>query len=83
MTTGKVKLKVGIVGCGAIGSRIADSIRHDLKKECRLTALYDINHAKAKRLARKLGFKKNVKLSLKELIKDCDLMVEAVIAKRT
>ena len=83
MTTGKVKLKIGIVGCGAIGSRIAESIRYDLKKECRLTALYDINHAKAKRLAQKLGSKKIVKLSLKELIKDCHLMVEAVSAKRT
>jgi aspartate dehydrogenase len=79
----KHKLKIGIVGCGAIGSRIAESIKNDLKSECRLTGLLDICHDKAHQLAKRLSLKKITKSSLKQLIKDCELMVEAVSAKNT
>jgi len=41
------KFKVGILGCGAIGSRIAKSIQTDLKSFCQLSGLYDIVPQKA------------------------------------
>lgn len=75
--------KIGIVGCGAIGSRIAQSIQDDLQDVCRLTGLFDINDKKARQLADKLGLPKTVKESIKELIKSCDCMVEAVSAPST
>lgn len=83
MRTRKRKLKVGIVGCGAIGSRIAKSIKSELKDECRLSGLFDIKTEKAKNLAHALLAKNVVKSSLNNLVKDCDLIVEAVNAPTT
>ena len=77
------KLRVGIIGCGAIGSRIAQSIRFDLKNECRLSGVYDIVGQKSVQLARRLRIKNIVKSSLEELIKSCDCVVEAVSADNT
>ncbi len=79
----KRKCRIGIVGCGAIGSRIAKSVTSELKNECVLTGLYDIDHNKSKKLAKELAATKIVKASLKDLVKSCDLMVEAVNAKDT
>ena len=76
-------VKIGIVGCGAIGSRIAKSVHKDFKKDCRLTGLYDVDQKKADQLAKNLSLKKAVKKSITELIKSCDCMVEAVSAKNT
>ena len=45
------KIKVGIVGCGAIGSRLALSIDKDFKKICSLKGLYDIDSTKLKKLS--------------------------------
>ena len=36
------KLRVGILGCGAIGSRIAKSVTQELKDYCQLAGFYDI-----------------------------------------
>ena len=83
MTTHKKKSRIGIVGCGAIGSRIARSIKNELKNDCLLTSLYDIDEAKSKQLAGEITSKKIVKESLKDLIKSCDFVVEAVNAKDT
>jgi aspartate dehydrogenase len=77
------KVRIGIVGCGAIGSRVAHGIRKEFKETCQLNGLYDIDRSKAERLAKKLSFKKIVKESITELIKDCDCMVEAVSAQNT
>lgn len=77
------KLKIGIVGCGAIGSGIAKAVLKELKNDCQLTGLYDIDEAKAGTLEKALGLKTVRKNSLKELIRGCDLMVEAVNAKDT
>ena len=76
-------LKIGIVGCGAIGSRIAKSITHELKASCQLTGLYDIDTQKSQDVAQQLKQKKAVKSSFSELLKSCDLMVEAVNATDT
>ena len=77
------KLKIGVVGCGAIGSRIARSVKTDLKNECQLSGLFDINHEKSSQLAKDLSVKGAYKKSLEELIRDCDCMVEAVSADDT
>ncbi len=79
----RVQLKVGIVGCGAIGSRIADSIKKDLKNFCHVSGLYDIHEEKAFKLAKSLKSLKSVKTSLNDLIKSCDCMVEAINADNT
>ena len=77
------KIKVGIVGCGAIGSGIAKSVTNELKGLCQLTALYDIDVKKSEALARTCKVPNSVKKSLEQLLKNCDLMVEAVNAPHT
>ncbi len=79
----KKRLKIGILGCGAIGSRIAVSVQKELKDLCRLSGLYDINPQKAQTLEKKVSGQKLIKKSLNDLIHSCDLMVEAVNAPRT
>ena len=76
-------LKVGILGCGAIGSRIAESLKNDLKSQYELVGLFDIHEDKAKRLEEHLSLKRVVKKSYKDLLKSSDLIVEAVSAKNT
>lgn len=73
-----MKLKrIGIVGCGVIGSKIAAAADADLKDKVKLSALYDLNRAKARELAGKLRKKNIVAASLAELIRKSDLVVEA------
>lgn len=73
-------IKVGIVGCGAIGSRLALEIDKNLSRSMRLTALCDIDKEKAKKLISKLSGKPKV-TSLNDLVKTCDLIIEAASAK--
>ena len=77
------KIKIGIVGCGAIGSRMAKSIQKDFGAYCQLTGIYDIQLAKAQELAKAIKQKTIVKKTMADLIKDCACMVEAVSAKLT
>ncbi len=77
------RLKVGIVGCGAIGSGIATAVEKRLKKDCQLTALYDIDDARARRLENQISRRGLVKKTLEALIENCDVIVEAVNAKHT
>lgn len=77
------KFKVGIIGCGAIGSRMAQSVKIDLKKYCELSGIYDIATDKSFSLATKLRNKKLIKSSLANLIKSSDLLIEAVSSKNT
>jgi len=77
------KVRIGIIGCGAIGSRIACGIQKDFNDVCQLKGLYDIDQTVAKQLAKKLSLNKVVKQSITELLKSCDCMVEAVSAKNT
>lgn len=71
-------LKLGIVGCGAIGSRIAVSVRKELKNRFLVSALYDIQTGKASDLSSRLGTKSLVKNSFDQLVKESDLVVECV-----
>jgi len=79
----KRKVKVGIVGCGAIGSRIAKAIKKDLNSDCQLAGIYDINGKKSIALAKSIKSNQVIKSTLAELISDCECMVEAVNADNT
>src|SRR3989338_1632833 len=77
------RVRIGIVGCGAIGTGIALFVQKELKKDCQLVALYDIDYEKAQRLKEKISAPGAVKSSLDKLIDASDLVVEAVNAKNT
>lgn len=79
----KRKTRIGIVGCGAIGSRIAKSITSELKNHCLLTGLYDINPVRSQDLAKRLKRVNTVKKSLSELIRSCDFLIEAINSDET
>jgi len=73
------KIGVGIIGCGAIGSEIAAACRNRLKAKVDLIAVCDIDMKKAGSLAGRLG--KGVEaLTMDELIKKADLVIEAASA---
>ncbi len=74
------KLRIGILGCGAIGSRIAKSIFKELKGLCQLSGVHDCDSKKAMKLANSLSHPQIVKNSFNDLLKNCDLMVEAINA---
>jgi aspartate dehydrogenase len=75
------KLKIGIVGCGAIGSSLASAIKKDFAAQAALAALFDIDMAKSRRLSNLIT--RNNRLaagSLENLIKNSDLVIEAASA---
>ena len=79
----KSKIRVGILGCGAIGSRIAKSIKNVCDNQATVSALFDINPAKAAKLQKTLPQKNIVYHNYHELLNNCDLVVEAVNAPDT
>jgi len=81
MSTKKAKLKIGIVGCGAIGSRLAKSIVENFADHAELSGLYDTNLERVYRLASELKKKNVASLSLEDLIKKSSLVIEASNAK--
>jgi len=83
MTSRKGKLKVGIVGCGAIGTGMARGIKKDFGKHCQVTGLFDIAFDKVEHLAKELKLRAVQKKSIPQLIKSCDCMIEAVSAQST
>jgi aspartate dehydrogenase len=83
MIRAKAKVRVGILGCGAIGSRIARSIKTECEDLASVSALFDINPSKAVKLAKHLPYKNIVQTSYSQLLNHCDLVVEAVNAPDT
>ena len=79
----KKKTLVGILGCGAIGSRMALAIRDELKYHAVVAGVFDVQTERAEKLAKKFSRGRIIKRSIEELIQSCDLMVEAVNAKDT
>ncbi|MFH0917622.1 MAG: aspartate dehydrogenase [Candidatus Omnitrophota bacterium] len=76
------KLKIGIVGCGAIGSSLAKEIVVGLRGSACLAALYDIKPEKSQLLSKRLtGSTKFCVNNLEALIKKSDLVIEASCAK--
>ena len=68
--------KIGIVGCGAIGSVLAKAISSGKVLGARVAGLNDLNIEKAKNLANQLQPRPRVK-ELTELVASSDLVVEA------
>ncbi len=76
-----VKLRIGIVGCGAIGGSLAGIISKKYSRKAEVRGLFDIDHKKAVLLAKKQGLNKRlVKNNLNKLISGCDLVFEATCA---
>lgn len=76
------KLKIGIVGCGAIGTSLAKEIVGPLSTQAELVGLFDIDLVKSSRLARSLSGKKGLcAVSLNALVKKSGLVIEASAAK--
>jgi len=78
----QARLKIGIVGCGAIGSSLAKEIAGGLAEDACLVALYDIKTEKARGLSLKLTRgNKLCASSLKDLIRRSELVIEASSAR--
>lgn len=73
------KIKIGIVGCGAIGRALALMLEKRFKNTFKVVALCDIDRSCALRLKKQLSGAKV--LSLKGLIEHSDLVVEAASGK--
>jgi len=68
-------LKIGIVGCGAIASLITKALMSEKVTKAKVSAFYDGNHEKARKLAEETGA--DFCASMDELVsKDLDLIVE-------
>lgn len=75
------KLKIGIVGCGAIGSSLAKTVTRDLSRAAQLAALFDLVQDRSEGLSRKLTGKNDLATkSLDQLIRKSDLVIEAAHA---
>jgi len=66
-------MKLGIIGCGAIGTDVAEAV--DMMKEIEKIYLYDINNSAAQTLQKHL--KKAVVQPVEEFLKNVDLVFEA------
>ena len=73
-------MKVGIIGCGTIGSKLAEHIDKDLRGRARVTALSDIDGKNAKKLSAKLRSRPKVG-PVERLIRSVDLVIEAASPK--
>jgi len=75
------KLKIGIVGCGAIGSSLAAAVKREFSGAAVLSALYDIDPARSAGLCAKLRCKKSLAApSLDRLISASGLVIESAHA---
>lgn len=74
------KIKIGIIGCGTIGSQLAGAIEKKFSDRAELSALCDIDKDKAERLKTNSSSNPQI-LSIGGLIKVCDLIIEAASAK--
>lgn len=74
------RLKIGIIGCGAIGSKLAKVIDRELKDKAEIVSLCDIDKKGAERLCLALKSKPKAR-ELSDLVKMSDLVIEAAQAK--
>jgi len=80
----KRKIRVGLIGCGAIGSRLAQSVRFNLKNHCVITAFYDLIPERSQKLTRTLRLSPSLaKRSIQEVIRSSDFIVEAIASHQT
>ncbi len=77
-------IKIGFIGCGAIGSRLAISVKKELKHSCRIAGFYDVDTQKILTLIQTLKLPRPlIKHSLDDLIRSCDFIVEAIASTQT
>jgi len=74
------KIKIGLIGCGAIGYEIAQAIDTNFKNCASLVAISDIDQTKTESLKKTLEKKPEI-LAIDKLIKKSDLVIEAASAK--
>jgi aspartate dehydrogenase len=72
----KQKIKIGIIGCGAIGSYLAKRIDRELSKETQLVAICDIKQKACQDLRKALRQKVAI-CDASTLIKKADFIIEA------
>ncbi|HLD82807.1 MAG TPA: aspartate dehydrogenase [Candidatus Omnitrophota bacterium] len=75
------KLRIGIIGCGAIGKSLAKAILKDFKSKAELAALYDINPEKSANLVKLIQRKNLAVSSFGQLIQKSDLVIETASSK--
>lgn len=76
------RMRVGIVGCGAIGGSLAEFVVKTFSREAALAGLFDTQPVKAQALARKLRVPAKVVCpTLESLISRSDIVIEAASAK--
>jgi len=74
----KKRLRLGIVGCGAIGREVAAFLDKTLHKKIAVSGLYDKNANAALNLKKKLkNYNPKIDDSLQSLVKQSDLVLEA------
>jgi aspartate dehydrogenase len=69
-------LKIGIVGCGTIGSSLARAVQERFRDNAELAALCDTAEEKASGLVKTLKNKPRI-LPAEELVEECDFIIEA------
>ena len=69
-------VRVGLVGCGTIGTRLAVALQRHFSKRARITALHDSHPAHARALQRRLHPRPPI-VSLPQLIRTSQLVIEA------
>ena len=70
-------IKVGIIGCGTIGQELSRACQKKFSDEVSLDAICDADVARARKLQKELKVPKPKILSLDEIIKHSDLVIEA------
>ncbi len=70
------RLKIGLVGCGAIGTELARSIETRFFDKASLEAVCEIDEEKAKKIVSRLKYIPQI-CGLKDLIEKVDLVIEA------
>ena len=74
------KLRISIIGCGAIGSSLARGIKSRFLSRAVLSGLYDIDRQRSLRLARQLRSPGLAVKDLETAIRKADLLIEAAAA---
>ena len=75
--------RIAVLGCGAIGSRIAQSVNTELQQLCCLSGLYDIDQSKTSNLEQSLSQHGIARTSFPSLLNDCDILIEAINSTET
>jgi aspartate dehydrogenase len=70
-------LKIGIAGCGAIGSSLAKAIVENFSHKAELVSVFDTDRTKAYSLASSIGKKKIAVLTFENLLSNVDFVIES------